>query len=210
MAVNEWWRNDPSERFWMEITCRDDLGGDLLDPQKKRDNRDYWSYDLVTYAMPGDVILHWSAQPELAVVGYSVVKASAVEDLMNWESPATTLKDRIAAGERAAWRLPLAAYRQLAEPVTLEEVRQHEEALRRVQEGLVGRTAGAIYFPFELSNKRPPRPAQGYLVKSPRRFSLFYLASQLWRSSPSARQSKTQRGRFARSHAPHGPEGCKT
>jgi len=28
--INEWWLDDPAQKYWMEITGRDDIGNDLL------------------------------------------------------------------------------------------------------------------------------------------------------------------------------------
>lgn len=152
----------------MEISYRGDIGGDLLAPQANTDGASYWSYELVTYAVPGDVVLHWSAQPEMALMGRSVVTAFAVDDLMNWQSPASAVGDRLVDGERPAWRVALAEYRAFDHPLTLEEIRAVEPAVRQVFQSLRTRVKGALYFPFELSDKRPLRPAQGYLVKFPK------------------------------------------
>ncbi|MGN6132574.1 MAG: hypothetical protein ACTHOK_19760 [Nocardioidaceae bacterium] len=45
MAINEWWAADPGQRFWMEMTDRDDLGADLFAPTTGGSGRPYWQAD---------------------------------------------------------------------------------------------------------------------------------------------------------------------
>ncbi len=33
MAINKWWEDDDRQRYWMEITDRDNLGVDLHAPK---------------------------------------------------------------------------------------------------------------------------------------------------------------------------------
>ena len=37
--INAWWRDDPRQRFWLEITDRDDVGVDLHCPQRDSDGQ---------------------------------------------------------------------------------------------------------------------------------------------------------------------------
>jgi hypothetical protein len=55
MALNTWWTTDPSQRYWMEITHRPDIGGNLQAPKLPEGQ---WSYDLVSEVQPGDRVLH--------------------------------------------------------------------------------------------------------------------------------------------------------
>ncbi|MBV1852036.1 protein NO VEIN domain-containing protein [Catellatospora tritici] len=168
MAINDWWADDPSERFWLEITYRDDVGGDLLAPKLDRTGAEYWSYTLVSYVTPGDVVLHWAAQPRLAFIGWSFVVGHAEDSEMEWASPALLADERGLSGQQPAWQAPLDAFRPFATPVGLDTVRSVESEVRRAQEELAQRAGGSLYFPFELSTKRPLRTAQGYLTKFPK------------------------------------------
>jgi hypothetical protein len=73
MALNMWWTADPAERYWMEITHRPDIGGNLQAPKLVEGQ---WSYDLVSQVQPGDRVLHWSGV-DRALVGWSDVIGSA-------------------------------------------------------------------------------------------------------------------------------------
>jgi hypothetical protein len=73
--LNRWWEGLPSERYWMEITDREDLGSDLWAPKFDDGGRAYWGYNLVTEVRYGDVVLHWhkTLQGAPAMVGWSLV-----------------------------------------------------------------------------------------------------------------------------------------
>jgi hypothetical protein len=59
MAIQRWWDGNNSERYWMEITEREDIGADLHAPKVDGSGREYWSYSLVTEVNDGDIVLHW-------------------------------------------------------------------------------------------------------------------------------------------------------
>jgi 5-methylcytosine-specific restriction enzyme A len=66
--------------------------------------------------------------------------------------------------------VPLADFHKLTVPVTLDQIRSMEDRLRALVVELERRYGKPLYFPFELSNKRPIRLLQGYAFKLPRRF----------------------------------------
>lgn len=88
MAINEWWRDDPAQDYWMEITDRADLGADLHAPQVDGAGRDYWSYSLVASVRPGDVVLHWhkSLLGSPGIVAYSTAAHGPLADEIVWAS----------------------------------------------------------------------------------------------------------------------------
>lgn len=62
---------------------------------------------------------------------------------------------------------PITEFRELETPVSLARLRAVEPALRGIRDELATSDGGAIYFPYAFSDKRPLRPAQGYLLKFP-------------------------------------------
>ena len=75
VPLNTWWVSEPSQRYWMEITDREDIGGPLLSPKLPRLT---WGYDLVSQVQPGDRVLHWhTAGGASAIVGWSNVAEHA-------------------------------------------------------------------------------------------------------------------------------------
>jgi hypothetical protein len=169
MAISEWWAGDPSERFWMEITDRSDLGANLHAPQKDAGGNEYWSYDLVRYVKPGDIVFHWWKPPgePPAIVAWSRAADEAAEDTIRWLAHGTYARGR-AAQLQPSWYLPLEEFTNLASPLTLEVLRRYESQLSAVKGRLSSEHGGsALYFPFVFSDKRPMRTTQGYLVKVP-------------------------------------------
>jgi hypothetical protein len=169
MAINEWWEGDPRERYWLEITDRENLGLDLHAPQFDGSGKSYWSYELVTAVRPGDVVLHWWKQagaPE-AIVGHSTAVGNAVEAEIVWQAHGTVGRAAGRATRRPGWLHPLVDFTDLEAPVTLERLREIEPSIRLIRDRLATEIAGPLYYPYALSDKRPLRTTQGYLVKFP-------------------------------------------
>ncbi|CAL9301517.1 protein NO VEIN domain-containing protein [Streptomyces sp. SudanB182_2057] len=168
MAVNKWWAHDPNERYWLEITNREDIGTNLLAPQVDDRGKEYWSYALVREVRPGDLVLHWDKNHGPGVVGYSRVQGEAFASTITWQSRGTYGRHRSMSGPEPAWEAPLGGYRRLRHPVTQARLREIEPTIRSLRERLAEVAAGPLYFPFALSKSRPLRAAQGYLTKLPR------------------------------------------
>ena len=161
--TNTWWLLDSAEDVWMESTDRSYLGRNLLAPISSSAG-----HKLVEFVRPGDLVLHYY-QPTRQIVAYSIAEALPFESEVRWP-------DRDASPAQPAYEVPLAHFQFLEQPVSLEEIRAKESDIRRIREALVSLThGGPMYLPFELSEKRPLRPAQGaYLTKMPRAvFDLF-------------------------------------
>lgn len=168
MAINKWWRHDPHERYWLEITNREDIGTNLLAPQANDRGEEYWSYALVREVRPGDLVLHWDKNHGPGVVGYSHARGEAFASVITWQSRGTYGRQRSASGPEPAWEAPLGGYRRLKRPVTQARLREVEPTIRALRDRLTEAVAGPLYFPFALSDTRPLRAAQGYLTKLPR------------------------------------------
>lgn len=170
MAINEWWTGDLQQRFWMEITDRDDLGADLIAPTTNGSGDPYWGYELITYVQPGDVVLHWhkTLAGEPGIVGWSQATGSYEDTDISWQAHGTVGRDSGTLEPRPAWRMPLLNYTPLVEPVLIREIRASEVALRQVSTDLQKQhPGGTLYFPFQFSDKRELRAQQTYFVKMP-------------------------------------------
>lgn len=151
----------------MEITNRSDLGVNLVAPQTDDAGREYWSYQLVRYTREGDLVLHWHKDQGPGIVGWSRVAGNAEPSMITWQSRGTYGRRRASSGEEPAWQAPLTGYCRLPQPIGQEVIRHLEAQVEKVQAKLVARFGGPIYFPFALSDRRPLRATQGYLVKFP-------------------------------------------
>jgi hypothetical protein len=170
VEINEWWAGNDSQRYWMEITDRSDLGSDLFAPTTQQGGRPYWGYELITHVQTGDIVLHWhkSMRGEPAIVGWSIATGVYEDTDISWQARGTVGRARGSLNARPAWRMPLESYTPFVQPLTVEDVRVQEKALRKVQTDLEVRYPGTLYFPFGFSDKRPLRAQQTYFVKMPR------------------------------------------
>jgi hypothetical protein len=96
--VANWWEGDPTERYWSEITDRDDIGADLKCPQTDEGGSRYWSYDLIHGVWPGDIVFHYST-PRRSFVGASVAGGPVEERPIVWVPHGTVGRSK--RGERA-------------------------------------------------------------------------------------------------------------
>ncbi|NSX37628.1 hypothetical protein HTS88_14645 [Pseudarthrobacter oxydans] len=168
MAINEWWKSDSRERFWMEITNRDPIGENLIAPQVNDAGREEWSYETVRHVRPGDIVLHWRKNHGPALTGYSHCSTEHFASSLEWHSRGSYGRQRPSTGQEDAWEALLQGYRELEVSVPLERVRALEPTLRTVRDELISIYGKEpLYFPFAISDKRPIRAAQAYLVKFP-------------------------------------------
>lgn len=172
MEINDWWQGDASERFWMEITDRGDLGADLFAPTTQQGGKPYWGYELVTHVAPGDVVLHWhkSLLAEPGLVGWSVATGRYEDTEIGWQARGSVGRAKGSLRPRPAWRMPLQGYVALQKPLLITSVRRHETQLREAKAALQSEhQTESLYFPFGFSDKRSVRAQQTYLVKLPAR-----------------------------------------
>lgn len=163
---NRWWAADPAERFWIELSYRDDFGVDLNAPTTDERGREHHSYFLITEVKPGDVVFHYSNR-ENAITGWSRVTGRAFRDEVVWGPQAGPMATRPAPHLRPGWRVGLEGAYPVEPVVFQSDLRADEARIADYRNSLRARTRGPLYFPFELSDRRPLRAAQFYLAKLP-------------------------------------------
>ena len=167
LQINRWWRRDPEERFWLEITDRLDVGRDLNAPQKGDNGQEFWGYSLIREVGDGDIVFHYH-KGETAIIGWSLASGNTWEDVVVWGARGTVAREAgVVPYARDGWRLGLEQFNSIEQPVTLKELRTNETSIRALAMDLQSSYGGSLYFPFALSTKRPLRPTQGYLAKLP-------------------------------------------
>lgn len=156
-----WWTGRKDERFWCEITSRDDVGADLRCPQTRADGTPFWGYDLMHDIRPDDVVFHYK---DGRFVGASRAVGKAFDRDIVWQPRGTSgRRNPLPDAARSGWALNL---RDLV-PVdfSLEEIRR-DDAWVRAQIKTLGKPTK---IPF-LVQKGQLRATQGYLTKLPRSF----------------------------------------
>ena len=166
MAINDWWRDDPSQIYWMETTGRSDLGANLLAPQlDDADNPNNPGYVLVKYVNDGDVVLHWDTNTR-ALVAWSRANGGYWEDMIFWASA----PGGNAPTDRPAWSHGLDGPYWFGTPIALPEIQAAGAEVGRVHDSLLaGHQRRALYFPFTryAGTWERLRGGQPYMSKFP-------------------------------------------
>ncbi|MBV9924694.1 MAG: hypothetical protein JOZ96_06585 [Acidobacteria bacterium] len=168
--IHEWWSDRSDERFWLEVTQRTDLGANLKAPQTNEQGNEFWSYSLLKYVRPGDIIFHYH-RLEQAIVALSAAVGEVWEDDIVWAARGTSARTAgIHPHPRHGWYIGLERFSTLEQVVRLEQIRDEQSAMIEMRDKLAALAGEPLYFPFELGQRRPLRPMQGYLFKLPRFF----------------------------------------
>jgi hypothetical protein len=168
VPINTWWEDDPAQRYWMQITDREDLNDPLLSPKLPNLT---WGYDLVSQVQPGDRVLHWRARTgePRGLVGWSEVEEHAnVIPEYTWK-PHQGSQERTTLG----WRAVLGQFHAFRPPVMSGELLPILGRIVALDEALRAKHRRPLYFPItEYGSNRPAgqqqvRAAEAYFVKFP-------------------------------------------
>ena len=168
--INDWWADDPRQRFWLEITDRPDIGIDLHCPQRDATGNRTPGYSLIWCVRVDDVVFHYE-KGEHAITAWSRAAGQVTEAPTVWLSHRGATRRRLLQ-ERAqpGWWLDLDGPFPLDPPLTLAHIREGAPQLRAVLEALRSRHPKSLYFPFSFYRGIEPRPQQPYLNKLPVEF----------------------------------------
>ncbi len=165
MALNTWWTSDPAQRYWMEITHREDLGANLHAPKLDAGE---WSYDLVSQVQPGDRVLHWKSGAARGLLGWSEVTGPATTvPQYSWQPRGTVGRALAGPRESEGWVAPLVGPTAFSTPPTLETLRPLLDQLTDLNAALEARHGKPTYFPFYRYGGTGIRTQQAYFVKFP-------------------------------------------
>lgn len=92
----------------------------------------------------------------------------AWEDTVYWASQARSAALQKSPPLRLGWRRGLEGPFNLPHVLSRAEIGTHAPQIRTIRDRLLSTHGRPIYFPFEVSDKRPTRAAQAYLSKFPR------------------------------------------
>jgi len=152
-----WWEMSPEESFWMEVTDRDDIGANLKAPRFGEGGGSPGHWQTVSEADEGDVVFHYSTTAD-GIIGYSTIVGPCREEPIarnNNEEVPGFFRD-------------LESFTPLDSPITLEQIRECQEEIVQLKDGLKEQHGNPLYFPFTLyGSENIPRPQEGYLHKFP-------------------------------------------
>src|SRR5438105_13894226 len=123
--MNTWWEGQPQERYWLELTDRQDLGTNLRAPLQDEAGRENWRYTLFNSARVGDVVLHYHKGPSVAgIVGFSIITGKAYAEDIVWAARGTYARSKgTLPHQRPGYKLPLGGMTQFDKPVLLSDIR---------------------------------------------------------------------------------------
>ena len=114
MAINDWWRAHPEERYWMIAPSRGVVGDALSAPKADEDRRFEWSHELVGFTEPGDTLFVWDRTlPVPGIAAWGRVLGPLGE----------VTRDR-RGDDLPHWRMPISDTLRLATPITLPNLRR--------------------------------------------------------------------------------------
>ncbi|MGO8546121.1 hypothetical protein ACC732_15655 [Rhizobium ruizarguesonis] len=173
-----WWSGVASERYWLEATDRNDIGGDLRAPVNDDGGTENWRYTLFQQAKLGDIVYHYDTNRD-AIVARSIIAGHHRDEPIVWAARGTYARAKgVEAKMEPGYAMRLQETEFLENRVTLQQIRNAKSKLVDLIDALRKEHGkGAFYFPFELS-KRPARPLQGYAFKVPASFVRLF-SSQL-------------------------------
>ena len=169
-AGSMYWDNKPVENVFMEVTDRDNIGGDLLAPVHARGGRGTGGYVLVPLVRAKHVVVHYDSGEE-AIVGASLVVGDPEPEPIRWVARGASAR---AAGATEEWlpgvRVPLDHFVDVDPPIALAQIRARQNALMQIRADLVGEYGDrtSLYFPWVTYGEHGPiRTWQSYLTKLP-------------------------------------------
>jgi Domain of unknown function (DUF3883) len=163
-----WWEGDESERIYIEITGRSDVGNDVIAPVAARDGYPTSGYALVGLVRRGDIVDHYSSAAE-AIVGVSRAVGGPEPAQVFWAARGSYArrahtKPRMLPGVQ----VPIDSFITLEPVLGLAEIREAGSLLMDLRQTMQETYGGAIYFPWVPYGDGPIRAAQTYLAKLPR------------------------------------------
>src|SRR6187399_1259853 len=85
-SINTWWDKRPGERYWLDVTERDDRGNLLAAPRGEGRSADDWRHQLITHIESGDVVFHYDPS-QRGITACSVAKGGVGKRELDWAPP---------------------------------------------------------------------------------------------------------------------------
>lgn len=165
--INVWWRDDPRQLFWLEITDRRDVGVDLHCPQRDSAGNRSPGFSLIWWVNVGNIVFHYDLNRE-AITSWSRAAGPVTEAPTVWRPHRSATRRRLkTARPQPGWWLDLDGPFPLDQPLTIAQLIGRDTDIRGVLRQLESSHQGSLYFPFFWWGDRQLRPMQTYLNKLP-------------------------------------------
>ncbi|WP_132197440.1 MULTISPECIES: hypothetical protein [Kribbella] len=184
--INVWWRHDPHQRFWLEITDRHDIGIDLNCPQRDAAGKHSPGFSLIWWVNIGDIVFHYDLNRQ-AITSWSRAAGPVAEAATIWRSHRSATRKRLkTARPQSGWWLDLDGPFPLGQPLSIAQLVEHDADIRDILRRLKAVHHGSLYFPFFWWDDRQLRPMQYYINKLPAELVSRFpqLATATWTPKP--------------------------
>ena len=188
-GINPWWERVPGERYWLDVTNRNDRNELLATPRGVGRDSASWAHCLVTHVKNGDVVFHYDALQE-SIVAWSIPYGRIEKTDLSWPVAASHAGEDAPSQRLPSWAIGLGQYTRLGAAVPLREIAQIQWSLFPSLRALEDEAGGPLHYPFEMGNRETTHPLPGYVFKLP---------SVLVHGSPELASA----ARVARLRAPH-------
>lgn len=164
-AINPWWERRPNERYWLDVTSRDDRDDWLAAPRGEGQCENDARHRLMTGVRGGDVVFHFDASL-CAIVAASVTHGRVERRQLAWTAPGEGDADA-SRRTRPSWAIRLRESTLLEAPVPLAEIARVQWELYPALRALEDEVGDPLHYPFEMGNRDQTRPLDGYVLKLP-------------------------------------------
>lgn len=165
-SVNTWWDRLPGERFWLDVTERDDRDRMLAVPRGVGKQSAAWAHRLITHVRGGDLVFHYDASQE-AIAACSIAQGRVEKRDLAW--PVATRNGDAGMGTQLlpSWSIGLRHSTRLVSPLPLAAIAHTQWHLFPVLRALEDAAGDPLYYPFEMGDREGTRPLLGYVFKLP-------------------------------------------
>jgi len=195
IRINAWWERRAGERYWLDLTKRDDRGKILASPRGEGKWGDFWGHRLITHVKSGDVVFHYDPSQQ-AITSCSLAKGRVVKEHLSWSLPAGSEGEGVTNHRVASWRIDLERSTELAAAVPLDEIAKIQSSLFPSLRALEEEVGDPLYYPFEMGSAQATHLLSGYVFKLPEVFvngfpELESAAKRLIRALPERERSRS-------------------
>jgi hypothetical protein len=164
--INDWWKRTPGERYWLDVTDRDEREALLAAPKGDGKAADSWTHRLITHVRDGDVVFHYNPSQQ-GITRWSVASGRVRKQDLLW--PYATGENGNGSGSQRlpSWGIELRQPVRLRAGVPLAEIARVQWKLFPALRALEDRSGGPLYYPFEMGMGDITRPLSGYVFKLP-------------------------------------------
>ena len=165
-GINAWWEHRPGERFWLDVTNRDDRDLCLAAPRGTGSSSTGWTHRLITHVKGGDIVFHYDASLR-AIVAASIAHGRVEKRERSWPAHDGVEGSGPPGRKLPSWSIRLRQSTELDTPVSLSEIARVQWDLYPALRALEDTVGDPLHYAFEMGDMETTRPLFGYVLKLP-------------------------------------------